>query len=205
MSAAGAGQTDPAAERFTMLYRQHHALVRRFAQRRIGSVWADEVVAETFLVTWRRISDVPDPAVPWLYRVALYEIANLRRRQAKSARIGDALRDSNPPSAWADDTDTTDLLGSVARAFDTLKLRDREILRLAAWERLTTEEGAAVLACSVSAYRMRLHRARARLAAKAGARHYLRPLCHDEPDTSVTLARAIALSPRPVDGTELAL
>jgi RNA polymerase sigma factor (sigma-70 family) len=188
-----------------MLYRQHQAQVRRFAQRRVGSAWADEVVAETFLVTWRRISDVPDLAAPWLYRVALYEIANLRRRQAKSARVGDALRDSNPPSMSADDIDTTDLLGSVARAFDTLKPRDQEILRLAAWEQLTTAAGAAVLACSVSAYRMRLHRARARLAAKAGARHYLRPLRHDEPDTSVTLARAIVLSPRPVDGTELAL
>jgi RNA polymerase sigma-70 factor (ECF subfamily) len=201
MSAARAGSPD-LAERFTTLYRQHHAQVRGFAQRRVGSAWADEVVAETFLVAWRRICDVPELAVPWLYRVALYEIANLRRRQAKTARVGRALRQGNPHSGSEDDADTAELLRAVARAFDTLKPRDQEILRLAAWEQLTMAEGAAVLDCSVSAYRMRLHRARARLAAKAGARDYQR---RDVAEPSVTLARAIVLSPRPIEGTELAL
>jgi RNA polymerase sigma factor (sigma-70 family) len=205
MSTAGARSTDHAAERFTTLYRQHHATVRGFAQRRVGPAWAEEVVAETFLVAWRRIGDVPELAVPWLYRVALYEIANLRRRQAKSARVGDALRQGNPHSLLDDDTDSTDLLHSVVRAFGTLKQRDQEVLRLAAWEQLSTAEGAAVLGCSVSAYRMRLHRARARLAAKAGARDYLRALRRDGPEPSVTLARAIVLSPRPIEGTKLAL
>jgi RNA polymerase sigma factor (sigma-70 family) len=205
MSTAGARSTDRAAERFTTLYRQHQAQVRGFAQRRIGSAWAEEVVAETFLVAWRRIGDVPELPVPWLYRVALYEIANLRRRQAKSARIGDALRQGNPHEGSDDDSDSIDLLQSVARAFDTLKQRDQEILRLAAWEELSMAEGATVLGCSVSAYRMRLHRARARLAAKAGARDYLRTRQHEMPDPPVGLARAIALSPRPIEGTELAL
>jgi RNA polymerase sigma factor (sigma-70 family) len=205
MSAAGARSTDQATERFTTLYRQHHARVRDFAQRRVGSAWVDEVVAETFLVAWRRIGDVPDLAVPWLYRVALYEIANLRRRQAKSARVGDALRQSNAWGAVVDDTDASDLLRAVAKAFDTLKPRDQEILRLAAWEHLTMAEGAAVLACSVSAYRMRLQRARGRLAAKAGARDYLRTLRDEGPEPGVTLARAIGLRPHRIEGTELAL
>jgi RNA polymerase sigma factor (sigma-70 family) len=205
MSSARARSTDQASERFTALYRQHHGQVRGFAQRRVGSAWAEEVVAETFLVAWRRIGDVPELAVPWLYRVALYEIANLRRRQAMSDRIGDALRHSNSHGSWEDDTDSTELLRSVARAFDTLHQRDQEILRLAAWEQLSMVEGAAVLGCSVSAYRMRLHRARARLATKAGARHYLRTPRHDVPEPPINLARAIALSPRPIDGTGLAL
>jgi RNA polymerase sigma-70 factor, ECF subfamily len=205
MSHAGARSTDHAAERFTALYRKHQAQVRGFAQRRVGSVCADEVVAETFLVAWRRLADVPELAIPWLYRVALYEIANLRRRQAKSARVGAALRHGNPHSETEDDTDSSDLLRSVARAFDTLKQRDQEILRLAAWERLSSVEGAGVLGCSVSAYRMRLHRARARLATKAGVRDDLPALRHDVGGPPGSLARAIALSPRPLDGTELAL
>jgi RNA polymerase sigma factor (sigma-70 family) len=205
MSTAGARSTDHATTRFTNLYREHHGEVRGFAQRRVGSAWAEEVVAETFLVAWRRIADVPEFAIPWLYRVALYEIANLRRRQAKSARVGEALRHSNPHSEAAPDTDSTDLLRSVARAFDTLKPRDQEILRLAAWEQLSMAEGAVVLGCSVSAYRMRLHRARARLATKAGARDYLRTLRRDGPDSSASPARTISLSPRPIEGTELAL
>jgi RNA polymerase sigma factor (sigma-70 family) len=201
MSAAGAGSPD-LAERFTTLYRQHHAQLRGFAQRRVGSAWADEVVAETYLVAWRRITDVPELAVPWLYRVALFEIANLRRRQAKNVRLGHALRHSNPPGESDDNTDTTELLRAVARAFGTLKPRDQEILRLAAWEHLTMTDGAAVLGCSVSAYRMRLHRARARLAAKAGVRDDQR---HDVAEPSATLARAIVLSPHALEGTELAL
>jgi DNA-directed RNA polymerase specialized sigma24 family protein len=119
--------------------------------------------------------------------------------------VGDALRQGNPHRGSDDNSDTTDLLHAVARAFDTLKPRDQEILRLAAWEQLTTTEGAAVLGCSVSAYRMRLHRARGRLAAKAGVRDHLGARPHDAPEPTVTLARAIALSPRPIEGTELAL
>jgi RNA polymerase sigma factor (sigma-70 family) len=205
MNSAGGRSNDHAAARFTALYREHHGRVRGFAQRRVGSDWADEVVAETFLVAWRRIGDVPAVAMPWLYRVALYEIANLRRRQAKSALVGDALRHENPHGGTDNDPDSSDLLQSVARAFDTLGQRDQEILRLAAWEQLPMIEGAAVLGCSVSAYRMRLHRARARLAAKANARDYQRSTRDEVAERSTNLARAIVLNPRPIEGTELAL
>jgi RNA polymerase sigma factor (sigma-70 family) len=41
--------------------------------------------------------------------------------------------------------------------------RDREVLLLAAWERLSTAEIASVLGCSENAAALRLHRARRRL------------------------------------------
>ena len=78
------GDAGDDAQRFTALYREHHLRVRDFAQRRVGTDLAQEVVAETFLVAWRRLDDIPGVAIPWLFRVALYEIANLRRRQAKA-------------------------------------------------------------------------------------------------------------------------
>jgi len=154
------------AQRFTALYREHHRRLRDFARRRVGADLAQEVVAETFLVAWRRLDDIPAPAIPWLYRVALYEIANLRRRQAKAVRLHNALREGGIRAALA---------RAVALAFVNLKQRDQEILRLAAWEQLSSSEGAAVLRCSVPAYRMRLHRARIRLAVASGAREHLRP------------------------------
>jgi RNA polymerase sigma factor (sigma-70 family) len=194
------------AQRFTALYREHHARVRDFAQRRVGTDLAQEVVAETFLVAWRRLDDIPGVAMPWLYRVALYEIANLRRRQAKAVRLHDALREGRATSASEDEPDdVTELARAVAIAFAGLKPRDQEILRLAAWEQLSSSEGAAVLECSVPAYRMRLHRARIRLAVASGGREHLRPQPHDPLALTVARARVLTREPRSLQGTELVL
>jgi RNA polymerase sigma-70 factor (ECF subfamily) len=194
------------AQRFTDLYLEHHTRVRDFAQRRVGRELAQEVVAETFLVAWRRIEDVPDAVLPWLYRVALYEIANLRRRHATSARLHDALRDRRPgPGPGAGEEGVADLARAVARAFTSLPEHDQEILRLAAWEQVSAVEGAAVLGCSVAAYRMRLHRARARLAAGSDVRDYLRPHLSQARGAGPEPARAHASDRRPVAGPELAL
>jgi RNA polymerase sigma-70 factor (ECF subfamily) len=196
---------DP-VRRFTMLYREHHARVRDFAYRRVGADLAEDIVADTFLVTWRRINDVPDAAIPWLYRVALYEIANLRRRQAKALALQAALLGGNPGAGVTPSSDdATDLVRAVAHAFDSLTPREQEILRLAAWEQLSAAEGAAVLGCSVSAYRMRLHRARANLATRSGAQDRTRAPRHDAPVGASVLARAIALGHSPLEETELLL
>jgi len=180
------------AQRFTALFREHHWRVRDFAQRRVGTDLAQEVVSETFLVAWRRLDDIPGAAIPWLYRVALYEIANLRRRQAKAVRLHDALRQGGAGTAMEDEEDVTELARAVATAFAHLKPRDQEILRLAAWEQLSSSEGAAVLQCSVPAYRMRLHRARIRLAVASGAREHLRAHPHDPPTSAAAPARSLS-------------
>jgi len=199
------GNMDP-VRRFTMLYREHHSRVRDFAYRRVGADLADDIVADTFLVTWRRINEVPDAAVPWLFRVALYEIANLRRRQAKALRLQSALLEGNSGAGVAPSSDDAmDQVRAVAHAFDSLSPREREILRLAAWEQLPAAEGAAVLGCSVSAYRRRLHRARANLATSSGAQDRTRTPRHDAPVAASVLARAIALGHSPLEETELLL
>jgi RNA polymerase sigma-70 factor (ECF subfamily) len=192
-------------QRFTALYREHHALVHAFAARRAGPDLAQEIVAETFLVAWRRFDDIPTPAAPWLYRVALYEIANLRRREAKSFRLHHTLAQNHVGGTEHEPDGAGELARAVADAFETLSPRDQEILRLAAWDHLSAAEGAAVLGCSVSAYRMRLHRARSRLASKSGARELLRPQPRDMTETATALTRAITLVPAPMAGTELGL
>jgi RNA polymerase sigma-70 factor (ECF subfamily) len=52
----------------------------------------------------------------------------------------------------------------VYEALRALRPRDREVLLLTAWDGLNASEAAAVLGCSPTAYRIRLHRARRRLA-----------------------------------------
>jgi len=194
------------AQRFTALYLEHQRRLRDFAQRRVGADLAQEVVAETFLVAWRRFDDIPEAAIPWLYRVALYEIANLRRRQAKAVRLHDALREGVAGSAMGDEADdVSELARAVALAFANLKPRDQEILRLAAWEQLSSSEGAAVLQCSVPAYRMRLHRARIRLAAASGARAQLRPQPAESPVPAPVRPPSLARERRSLYGPELVL
>jgi RNA polymerase sigma-70 factor, ECF subfamily len=192
--------------RFTALYRQHHALVHDFACRRVGNDLAQEVVSETFLVAWRRLDDIPETPVPWLYRVALFEIANLRRRTAKTSRLHHALVENRSGAGGTEsDVDTFSALAhAVGIAFESLRPRDQEILRLAAWEQLSAAEGAAVLQCSISAYRMRLHRARIRLATTSGARDLLRTEPAALPGSSIPRP-VLVIGRSSLNGTELAL
>ena len=66
-------------ERFERIFREHYAAVRSYALRRAPSDMAPDVVAETFLVAWRRLDDVPADPLPWLYGVARRVLANARR------------------------------------------------------------------------------------------------------------------------------
>lgn len=54
---------------------------------------------------------------------------------------------------------------TVLRAFSRLSNADRELLSLVAWEGLTAREASRVLGTTAVAARVRLHRARRRLAA----------------------------------------
>jgi RNA polymerase sigma-70 factor (ECF subfamily) len=57
-------------ERFERLFREHGDAVYRYAVRRDPGA-AEDVVAEAFLVAWRRLDDVPRGAeLPWLLGVA---------------------------------------------------------------------------------------------------------------------------------------
>lgn len=144
-------------ERFERLFDQHYRAVSAYALRRAVPGDADDVVAETFLVVWRRLEDVPAEARPWLLGVARRVLANQRRaagrRAALTARIGDAAPEAaEPPAARP-----------TLRALALLSEGDREVLLLRAWEGLSTDEAARALRCSRTAAKVRLHRARRRL------------------------------------------
>jgi hypothetical protein len=53
-----------AAQRFTLLYDQHHPRVLAYALSRAGREVAEEVTSATFLVAWERLDRLPDPPLP---------------------------------------------------------------------------------------------------------------------------------------------
>jgi RNA polymerase sigma-70 factor (ECF subfamily) len=150
-------------ELFSQLFERTHVALLGYAVRRVGDpADAADVVAETYLVAWRRLEDVPTgpDARPWLFGVARRVLANHyrgeRRRLALADRLRDSLHQAVPPPEVHEPT-------LVERAVERLGDDDRELLHLLAWEELAREEIAVAMGLTRAAVRVRLHRARARL------------------------------------------
>lgn len=138
--------------------------VRRFLARRTDEATADDVLADTLLVCWRRIEEVPADALPWVYGVARLCLANAERGARRQQRVAGRIATVDPPRATepgpADDDPAAE---TVAVALAALPDKDAELLRLWAWEQLTAAEIAVVLGVSANAASIRLHRAREKL------------------------------------------
>ncbi|MEU7897154.1 RNA polymerase sigma factor [Nonomuraea sp. NPDC049152] len=150
--------------RFEEIYTAHYPAVSAYVRRRTDSPddMAD-VIAETFTTAWRRLQEVPegDEARFWLYGVARRTLANHFRSEER--RVALALRLREELTAWAGFVVDGDH-DEARQAFQRLSPDDRELLALVGWEGLSTGEVAKVLGCSKGAARLRLHRARKRLA-----------------------------------------
>jgi RNA polymerase sigma factor (sigma-70 family) len=169
--------------RFDELYAQHHRQVLGYLLRRTENTDdAADVFAETFLTAWRRLDDLPggQQARMWLYGTARRTLANYRRGERRRLALADRLRadlaDSYQPAAPGGE------LAEIAAAFRSLAEPERELLALVAWEGLDPGQIGAVLGCSRNAARIRLHRARRKLADELDRRERL--------DTSTTPASA---------------
>jgi len=152
--------------RFESCFRDHYAAVLAFAVRRLPDrATAEDAAAETFAVVWQRRGLIPAEPLPWLYGIALRVVANQRRSGKRRQRLSDRLE--HEAGARADAPGPVDALhrrDAFSRAFQRLSEGEREVLRLVAWDGLDTREAASVLGCSAAAFRVRLHRARRRLA-----------------------------------------
>lgn len=160
--------SDAAAEaRFRRLYEENYESVLAYVLRR----WpepseARDIVADTFLVLWRRLDEAPgDAEVPlWLYGVAKRVLSNHYRTRLRRQRLAAQFAQIAATASEAvDRSDARMQTRSVLEGLARLSERDREILMLAAWESLSTAEIASVLECSENAATLRLHRARKRL------------------------------------------
>lgn len=159
--------TESEHESFRRLFDAAYRPLLAYALRRTERLEdAEEIVAETLLVAWRRRADMPEgrETIPWLYGVARRVIANQRRGQDRRRRLEVLLKRSRPAAIDPEDlAHVNDETRAVIAAFGRLGARDQEILRLAAWEGLAHEQIAVSLGCSPNAAALRLHRARRRL------------------------------------------
>jgi len=157
--------TEP-TERFRGLFAATERDLLAYALRRVERPEdAADVVAETFLVAWRRIDAVPpgDEARLWLYGVARRQLANHRRGQLRRTRLADRLRRELPVALASARAPEDHRVAAVHAALARLDEEDREILRLTSWEDLTPAQIATVLGIPGVTVRSRLHRARKRL------------------------------------------
>jgi RNA polymerase sigma-70 factor (ECF subfamily) len=155
-----------AEQRFARLYGEHAREILGYALRRCPEPEdAADVVAETFLTAWRRLSDVPSggEARLWLFGTARLVIANQRRGERRRDRLTEhlraELRRQLPAEAPADPS-------GIREALNALEGSDRELLMLVGWEELKPAQAAQVLGITALAARSRLHRARRRLRAQ---------------------------------------
>ncbi|MFG6197095.1 RNA polymerase sigma factor [Nonomuraea sp. JJY05] len=162
--------------RFEAIYEAAYPQLLGYALRRCPDPDdAADVVAETFMVAWRRMEQVPegDEARLWLFGVARNVLANQRRGERRHEQRTAALREQLAASPLVVELPGDDL-SQMGKVFRTLSEDDRELLALVAWERLDPGQIAKILGISRNAVRVRLFRARKRFArglAEAGVEY----------------------------------
>jgi len=157
--------------RFESCFRAHHARLLAFAMRRVsGREAAEEVVADTFAVAWRRRDRIPESPLPWLYAIASNVLADQYRSTRRRRDLGLRLaHEARADATGSDPAESLALREAFSAAFAGLEEQEREVLRLVAWDGLDVREAAQVLGCSQGAFRVRLHRARRKLTRRLDA------------------------------------
>ncbi len=159
---------NPSADgRFRMIYEASYEPIRSYCLRRVPVDDVNDVMADVFLATWRRIDDVPlgDASRLWLYGVARNCIANSQRTTRRSRRLraklatGPVELASSPETVAVRNESTEEAL----LALETLKPLDQEMVQLRIWEELSSAEIGEIVGLKPTAVDMRLSRARKRL------------------------------------------
>jgi RNA polymerase sigma-70 factor, ECF subfamily len=149
-------------ERFERLFREHLDAVLGYALARADRETAKDAAADTFLVAWRRLSEVPEPARAWLLGVTRRTLAGQRRSKMRQLRLVQRLV-GDERGEVIDSSGETEERSEIVVALASLREPDRELLCLIAWDGLSNSEAAEVLGCSPRTLAVRLHRARSRL------------------------------------------
>jgi RNA polymerase sigma factor (sigma-70 family) len=150
-------------EEFTAMFRRHYPRVLAFVTRRTDQARAHDVVAETFATAWRHFARLPAEPLPWLYRVARNSLANEERSARRQARLFERIAGGGVPPA-PDHAVSVVADAGLREALGRLSRLDREALLLIGWEGLDHDAAAHVLGCTAVAFKVRVHRARRRLA-----------------------------------------
>lgn len=159
-------------KRFEELFNETRADLLAYALRRSRTPEdAADVLAETFLIAWRKLDKVPPGgnARLWLFGVARNVLRQGATREhainTAVERLARELRDEATAHRLPEETRSPKLWAALRALPDA----QREVLLLSAWEDLSPREIAVVTGTPVNLVRVRLHRARARLRRELGA------------------------------------
>jgi len=140
---------------FETFFRENYSSIWRYVARRTLQSKVDDVVSASFIVAWEKYSTVDNPSLPWLIRIASFEVANARRKQSREHERAFSAVLEEFAAPFGEDFDGS----SVRSAMATLGESDQEILRLVLWDELPREDIALVLGLSNNAVNVRYHRA----------------------------------------------
>jgi len=144
--------------RFERLWVEHSDSVWSFAARRVGPDLADDIVAETFLVAWRRLQQCSGR--PWLLAVARNIIGTTCRTDQRRGRLVERIRNlPQPVRSESSIAQREIIVAALSRLDDDLL----EAVLLVGLDHLSPRDAAAVAGCGRSTFRMRLLRGRREL------------------------------------------
>jgi RNA polymerase sigma-70 factor (ECF subfamily) len=156
-----------AEARFRELFGDHYPAVARYVMARgFQAADADDLIAATFEVAWRRLDAVPDgeEALPWLLSTARNFARNADRKAHRERTLVNGLARAAP--RWTEaDLDQRAEWNGVRLALAQLRPVDRDLILLVAWDGLSPTSAGSVLGLLPVTARSRLHRARQRLTA----------------------------------------
>ena len=146
-------------QRFETFFRTNYNRLEQYVRRRVPLAFVDDVVAATFVVAWKKFDLVEEASLPWLFRIASFEVKSSDRKARRDGHtLGSEVLDAIP-NPVDHIFDPEPLRQAIAELSDL----DQEILRLVHWDELARSEIAQVLGLAVSAVNMRYHRAITRL------------------------------------------
>jgi RNA polymerase sigma factor (sigma-70 family) len=155
--------SEESVSRLRLAFERHSSSILGYSIRRTRSAQdAADVLAETMVVAWRRVEEMPEEpeTILWLYGIARNVQLNLARgelrRNRLSMKMSHLLDEVVPPADEIQLENATD----VRRALESLSENEREVLVLTAVEGLSPSEIASLLDMNASTVRTHLHRAR---------------------------------------------
>ena len=149
---------------FEDLYRRYARDVYRFALYLSGSpAQAEDLASETFVRVWTARDNIRTASVKaYLFTIARNLHVDGRRRDARNVELPELLLDPSPgPDVEAEDKQALD---TVLRALQQIPEIDRAALLMRAQDGLPYEEIAAALGIPLASAKVKVHRARLRLA-----------------------------------------
>ncbi|MFF3667908.1 RNA polymerase sigma factor [Microtetraspora malaysiensis] len=166
---------DQRLDDFSTVFDAYFDEIHGYVARRLGPAPAEDVVAETFLVAFRkraRYNPAKATMRSWLYGIATNLVHKHRRAEVRALRA--MIRHGLPPTSPGHEERVTaqvsaeSLRSELAEAIARLSQGQRDVLLLTALAGLSHEEIAAALGISYGTVGSRLNRARSKIRTALG-------------------------------------